>query len=191
MGSRLFFGVFPPPEILHSLPPLRSHLPSFRELPPHNRHITLFFLGNLEKTRAESLYLECQRKVLPYPPFSTSLTIPGVFPGLRSPRVLWIGVSSHPQWIRLAEIVAETFSRWVPPLTPSFTPHLTLGRWKHPPPPHRVEELLRTFPKEGEYRTPWEVKEVLLVQSQLTPQGPIYTPLVSLPLRSEREFKTG
>jgi 2'-5' RNA ligase len=71
---------------------------------------------------------------------------------------------------------------------PSFTPHLTLGRWKRPPSFSTVQRVLQEFPREGGFQSPWIVREVLLIRSQLTPRGSLYTPLATIPLRGAKGF---
>ncbi|OGC87701.1 MAG: 2'-5' RNA ligase, partial [candidate division Zixibacteria bacterium RBG_16_48_11] len=62
-----------------------------------------------------------------------------------------------------------------------FTPHFTIGRIKIP---KGVEKLSEAVEK-AEFSTPeFEVKEVVVMQSQLNPAGAIYTPLKKIALEN-------
>jgi 2'-5' RNA ligase len=65
-----------------------------------------------------------------------------------------------------------------------FHPHLTLGRWRTPPPRDRVEKLLATPvpPALRGGKGEWIVTEIRLMASQLTPEGPVYRVMAALPL---------
>jgi 2'-5' RNA ligase len=62
-----------------------------------------------------------------------------------------------------------------PPEGRAFNPHLTLGRVKSPANRERLAKLLATMPPPD--WPPFEVKELILFQSVLSPQGSKYTPL--------------
>ena len=61
-----------------------------------------------------------------------------------------------------------------------FNPHLTLGRLKSPANRERLARLLAKLPPLD--WPPFEVKELILFQSVLSPQGSKYTPLEVVPL---------
>jgi hypothetical protein len=56
-----------------------------------------------------------------------------------------------------------------------FNPHLTLGRVKSPANRERLAKMLPKLPPVD--WPPFEVKELILFQSVLSPQGSKYTPL--------------
>ncbi len=62
----------------------------------------------------------------------------------------------------------------------AFNPHLTLGRVKSPANRDRLAKLLAKMPPLD--WPPFEVKELILFQSVLSPQGSKYTPLQVIPL---------
>jgi 2'-5' RNA ligase len=62
-----------------------------------------------------------------------------------------------------------------PPEGRAFNPHLTLGRVKSPANRERLAKMLAKLPPVD--WPPFEVKELILFQSVLSPQGSKYTPL--------------
>ena len=67
-----------------------------------------------------------------------------------------------------------------PPEGRAFNPHLILGRVKSPSNRERLARLLAKMPPVD--WPPFEVKELILFQSVLSPQGSKYTPLKVIPL---------
>ena len=61
-----------------------------------------------------------------------------------------------------------------------FNPHLTLGRVKSPANRDKLARLLAQMPPVD--WPPFEVKELILFQSVLSPQGSKYTPWRVIPL---------
>jgi 2'-5' RNA ligase len=110
-----------------------------------------------------------------------------VFPHPGRATVLWLGVTDPSGGLaRLQRRVEEGLSSegFAPDERP-FHPHVTLGRWRTPPPRGRVDALLAApLPLSGP-DAEWMVHEVRLMESQLTPQGSIYTVVEALPLGGE------
>jgi 2'-5' RNA ligase len=108
--------------------------------------------------------------------FTLALSGAGAFPNLNRARVIWVGVSEGKQkLVELAQRVAEaTVPLGFPSENREFSAHLTVGRVKD----SRLSERLLakihscTFEAQGVI-----VSEVVLYQSELAPEGSIYTPL--------------
>ena len=144
---------------------------------PENLHVTLLFLGEVdarEAPRVCQLVADGTRKHAAFP--MTVETV-GCFPNARRPRVLWVGVGQGTQ--ELCALHADLEE----PLTElgyrreerRYTPHITLGRVKSDRPPDSLAMALARHAgwKGGEI----DVREILVMSSELTPQGPIYTVL--------------
>jgi 2'-5' RNA ligase len=69
----------------------------------------------------------------------------------------------------IAEVSDMAMALWC------FNPHLTLGRVKSPANRERLAKMLAKLPPLD--WTPFEVRELILFQSVLSPQGSKYTPL--------------
>ena len=144
-------------------------------------HLTLKFLGDIERNQVEPILAalrETTRARLPLHILAQGL---GAFPHLRRPRVLWVGLSGEGLQEMSEAIETALVPLDFPPEEREFTPHLTLGRvrslrgWEHVL--ARVKEYEHT--RFGESL----VDQVTLYQSELRPDGAVYTALGSAALR--------
>jgi 2'-5' RNA ligase len=110
------------------------------------------------------------------PLFSLSIEGTGCFPHARRPRVLWAGISQGVQEVCALHDALEA------PLLElgycrreerAYTPHITLGRVK---PEQPVRALAPALARQADWRGGETlVQELLVLGSDRTPQGPIYT----------------
>ena len=156
-----------------------------RWVAPQGIHLTLKFLGNIDAGLMDSVQQAMARASVDSPRFALGLSGLGVFPNGRQPRVLWAGVGGDLDSLgalqaRVAEQLSPLgFARERRP----FNPHLTLGRVRDSAAPNqrqRIGEVVgNTRLEPGEA---WEVNEIHLIRSRLTPQGARYTSMGSQPL---------
>src|SRR5206468_6389833 len=94
-------------------------------------HLTLVFLGEVDESRATPL-LEAAGRDVDQAPFDLVFGGLGVFPTRGSPNILWLGVTSGAERaIALQHTLAERVkSHGIVLETRSFSPHLTLARWR-------------------------------------------------------------
>jgi len=145
-----------------------------------NVHLTLKFLGDIEPADVDpiaAVMSECAQRMVPLTFSASGL---GVFPDLRRPRVVWLGLTGDmPQLIVFQKdldirLVAIGNGRFKPEERP-FKGHLTLGRIKA-----RLDSgiLVKALRETGRVDThAFTVDAVHLIQSRLTSTGSIYTPL--------------
>ena len=146
---------------------------------PQLFHFSLHFLGDT----AQELIPELQEIIskMQHSPFTLSLEQCGVFPNIHNIKVIWIGVSSGTQeLISLQQQLIEPLKELNLKLDDrKYTPHLTIGRVKFlkPGSKHAVQEVIRDnqSTKFGSQK----VTHLHLMQSTLTPEGPIYKSLFS------------
>ena len=142
---------------------------------PSNIHLTLKFLGGVKASRIERVGKALERSASGIGPFEIGIGGTGCFPSPRSPRVLWVGVSSVPEQLRQLyanledELAREGFERE----KRKFSPHLTIARIRAPHNSAKVADALigRGFDSETFIAT-----EVIVMRSDLKPTGSIYTP---------------
>ena len=111
-------------------------------------------------------------KELPRGPFELAARGVGGFPKLSAPRVVWTGITGDTEKLCALARAADNLAarRGVAKERKKFSPHITLGRRSETTP--LSAEALRelTLPS-------WTVREIIFMRSELTPKGPIYTPL--------------
>jgi 2'-5' RNA ligase len=157
-------------------------------------HLTLKFLGDIAEPRVDEIRQALALQLSRLPRFSVDMGGLGVFPGLRAPRVLWMGLSA--QQARpgdcdqadflghlAAEIEAALDKLGCPRETRPFSPHLTLARIKE-----RSREVGRALEASGAMTLgsrlgSLAVDAVALMKSDLKPSGAVYTKLWELPLK--------
>lgn len=161
---------------------------------PDTAHITLQFIGEVPAERAELLRLALPPTVAAHPVFNLRTADLGVFPNLRRPRVLWLGLHgpTH-RLVTLQTAVTELLKELEFPLDPKpFHPHITLGRVRdthNTPTRHLPEAIRRRFDEEAaqggatvEKAIPVPVDEVILMRSILSREGARHEPIVRCPL---------
>jgi 2'-5' RNA ligase len=147
-----------------------------------NIHLTLKFFGNVPDNEVDPIVQAAWDVAAQQHPFELRATQAGAFPNMKSPRVVWVGLGGDV--IPLARMYHQLEKAFEvlghPPEGRAFNPHLTLGRVKSPANRHRLAIALEKLPP---LKWPaFQVKEIILFKSTLTPQGSIYTPLQVLSL---------
>ena len=155
-------------------------------VPAHQFHFTLKFLGEIAEPDAVRAMAAVERAVAGFAPFALALRGLGAFPGPARPSVLWAGLSDGgAELARLATQVDREMSLagFAPERRP-FKPHLTLGRVREGAfVPGAVQEALAKAA--GQEFGRLGVERVVLMKSELTPRGPIYSIFGSANLREE------
>ena len=156
-------------------------------VPAHQFHFTLKFLGEVEEASAGRALEAVERAAAGVAPFRASLAGLGSFPGPERPSVLWAGLAEGARELgSLAARVAQEMARaGFPPERRPFKPHLTLGRVREGAfVPRAAQEALAEAQRQefGHFG----VERLVLMKSELTPRGPIYSVYGSANLREER-----
>jgi 2'-5' RNA ligase len=101
---------------------------------PGNIHLTVVFLGDINEKDIPAIIYSIDNVTCRYEAFDISLGGVGLFPDIRRPRVLWLGLDGETE--RLASLrddlqkPLEAFG--VKQEKRPFSPHLTLGRFRRP-----------------------------------------------------------
>lgn len=170
-------------------PAIRSHIAALQETlartgvevkwtEPENVHLTLLFLGEVEDRDLAAVCESVARSARTQRSFAMSVESAGCFPNPRRPRILWVGVG------RGSQEVCDVHDAIEAPLLDlgcyrreerRFTPHLTMGRIRKEGPTDQLAAALAKHAtwKGGEIT----VQEIVVMGSQLDPQGPRYTVL--------------
>jgi len=153
-----------------------------RWVPVGNIHLTLKFFGNVPEDEIEALAQAARQAAAQAAPLQLQVTIAGAFPSPNAPRVVWLGLGGDLLPLtRLYYGLEKAFTALgYLPEGRAFNPHLTLGRVKSPANRERLARLLAQLPPLN--WPPFTVKELVLFQSVLSPQGSKYTPLQVIPL---------
>lgn len=150
-----------------------------------NFHLTLKFLGDVEKNRIDKINSTIARITANYRPICIEIGSIGTFPNLYRPRVLWVGLTQGADEIRtLANSVIRELAKLGYPSDNRFHPHLTLARLKERVNLKTNTDLFKKF--ETIAGTLMHVNHITLVRSELHTSGAVYTPLHIYPLGKEK-----
>lgn len=167
---RLFVAVRPPPEIRAWLLDLMGGVAGIRWATEAQLHITLRYIGEVDRRRAEDVAsaLEAVR----HPPLELRLTGVGAFERRGQPTVIWAGVAPKQHIEGLHRKVDQAcVQAGLDPERRAYHPHVTLAR------PKPGSGSLESFLQNAATATsvPFAVEEFGLFESTLTPEGAVYT----------------
>ena len=154
---------------------------------PANLHLTLKFLGESPPERLAGITAALERVCAGAAPLALSAAGAGAFPGLARPQVVWLGLTG--QVAELAALAgaieAAMTGLGFPPEGRAFQAHLTLARARRgrgrgqpaPPPRAPAQGLAQALAGLAAWRGPeFSAARVALLESTLTPRGPLYRP---------------
>ena len=75
---------------------LKPRIVGIRWVAPVNYHLTLKFLGNIDESQIETIGLALADALHPFQRFTINAKGLGVFPSVKRPRVLWVGLVGSP-----------------------------------------------------------------------------------------------
>ena len=183
--ARLFVAAEIDPDVIERLcragSRLENSLGGIRWVRRENLHLTLKFLGQVSDERIAPIGEALERALAPLPRSSVACRGLGVFPDIRRPKVLWAGLDAAPLARLTGAVEAALAALGFAREAREFKPHLTLGRWRAFA--GRPEALRREMEQwRGRDFGASEIKDVILFQSVLKPDGAVYTPLKVFPL---------
>jgi 2'-5' RNA ligase len=151
---------------------------------PENFHVTVRFLGEIDPMLTIDLEQSCKAVTRDITPFNLPIDRVGAFPTPSRPRVLWAG-GEAPSSFRdlLSSLDRELTTIGFPSDRPETIAHITLARIKGRPDPG-IAQTIRSLADLPDWTL--RADRLVLMESRLTAQGAIYTPLFTLPLGEKR-----
>jgi 2'-5' RNA ligase len=185
---RAFLAMDPPPEVLRRIADIQEVLKktlrdSISWVRPEGIHLTLKFFGDIAAEALQPISEVVSGQAAGTRPLHLNIKGLGVFPGIRRPRVLWLGVGGEvARLIALQRVLDQGFETCgIKQEERPFRAHLTLARIKSPQGLSGLDKVLEE--KEAESAGPFEAKGLILFKSDLTPKGAIYTVLADFPFQ--------
>ncbi len=143
-------------------------------------HLTLKFLGDIQKNQVAAILAALQNVLKGQGPLSLVAQSLGAFPHMKRPRVLWVGLQGEGLKELNDKIEQELIFLDFPAEDRDFTPHITLGRVRSLKGWDKVLPVMQE--KQAERFGESRVDEVVLYKSDLRPDGAVYTPLGTVAL---------
>jgi 2'-5' RNA ligase len=180
---RTFIAVEIPEKIISSIARVQEGIKNYgfkiRWVRPESIHLTLKFLGNIEAADTENVGRAVFRASKEYTPLSLQVKGIGVFPGIKRPRVVWVGITGQLETLFGLQKTLDKNLEAIgfPKEKRPVQGHLTLGRIKKKIDTNTFIEALDTF---GNFETEtFTADRVVLYKSELKASGAVYTKLMS------------
>jgi 2'-5' RNA ligase len=175
---RLFVAIRPPEPIRDLLIDAMDDSADFRWQDEEQLHLTLRFVGEVDRPLAEDLANALSR--IRAEPFVLRISGVGRFEQ-RSGGALWAGVEPREPLAALAAKVERTCQQvGLEPEHRAYHPHVTLARWKG----RRSREVASFLERaRGLSSDPFEVDAFTLFESRLSRHGAHYEQVASYPLK--------
>jgi len=194
MKTRLFIAIdFPEKtkkEIAGLVNKFKSQCPQIRWEKTENIHLTLKFLGWTEiklKMKNEKLKTQIKNSKIKEIVEGIEKTTIGIKPFWFQPEelgyflsqnlIVWIGVETQKELFEMVKNLENEMKKLgFPKEKRAFFPHITIGRARRISPRkkwRKIAEEIKNFPTPSFSK--FEVSEIILMKSQLTPRGSIYS----------------
>jgi RNA 2',3'-cyclic 3'-phosphodiesterase len=175
---RLFTALQIPDDICAELHGLHQPLPGARWIEPQSYHLTLRFVGDIDRVVAREFADNLASVVIDA--FELTIQGLGVFGG-NDPRSIWAGVAPSGSLETLAKAHEKAArNAGIPPDKRPFTPHITLARLKNA----RPESIAQFLTRYSGYRSePFFVGQAVLMSSRPGVGGGPYAVEDRFPLR--------
>lgn len=165
---RLFIAIELPKDVVDELKRLQKELDLFGLRPVKDFHLTLKFLGDVPDTKIGKIKEILSQ--IKFKPFEAELSEIGVFPEQDYIRVIWAGINGDAIFSLQKDIDLGLeqlgFGR-----DNKFKPHLTLERVNFIKDKNALAKRLKTLDVN---HIKFRVEDFKLIQSTLTPKGPVY-----------------
>lgn len=183
---RTFIALELPPETISLLDKVQQALKSSglraKWVKPENIHLTLKFLGNIDPGDIDKIGGAMTEAVQDCAPLTLTAKGVGVFPGIKRPRVIWVGLGGQ---ITLLFAVQRKLDDHLAAIGIAkekrpFKGHLTLGRFKQSVHPKKISHIIQEHADLDSEA--FIAKRIVLFQSDLKETGPQYTKLLQTTL---------
>jgi 2'-5' RNA ligase len=147
---------------------------------PENIHLTIKFLGDIRWSDIDDIGMAIKETAAGFDPLFLSAQGLGVFPNLKRPRVIWIGLSGQvEEFISLQRMLDQKLQLiGFPKEKRPFKGHITIGRVKGRLDSPQLSDIINRFSSKFAAKQ-FSADRIFLMQSELKPSGPIYTKLMS------------
>ena len=191
---RTFIAVPIPADILTRIREVQEAFAAYkfpvRWVRPESIHLTLKFLGEIAEADLERVYDAMAASLQIVRPLSLHAKGVGVFPTVKRPKVLWVGIGGELESLKKIQAELENNLEKIgfPKEKRPFNAHLTLGRVKGKIDSRKLAGAMREF---SDFTTEsFSAEEIVLFKSDLKPSGAVYTRLRTASLTESTDKST-
>lgn len=181
---RTFIAIALPKEIRDRLAKLQESLKAagadVKWVAADNIHLTLKFLGETNEKKLDRLGAIIEDVAKNKKPYVIQIASLGAFPGINSPRVIWVGAAKGDMETKaMACELEEKIARiGIPKEKREFSSHITIGRTRSSLNIEKLIGELETLADNfGRESLEFPVKKITLYKSTLASSGPTYEAL--------------
>ena len=145
---------------------------------PENIHLTLKFFGETDEAKIPAIRQAIETAVAQSKPFTLKIANTGIFGSHYDPKVLWFGIEKQDELDSLAQNFFIELAKcgWEADRQ-NFVPHLTIGRIKELKDKPLFQKIISKY-NTAEIQKE-NVTEIILYESILRREGPLYVPVFS------------
>ena len=159
---------------------MRNEFPRARWTRPNGWHLTLKFLGDVDRAVLGDLVTELAPALRGIEEVTVELNKTGFFPSSMRPRVAWVGGEADGAEKVIAAVEGAAVTVGFPRERRPWSVHLTQARLKSQWPKSAVDRFLEWG--DNLKLEAFRCREAVLFESELQPGGAVYTALERLPL---------
>ncbi|MBI4774790.1 MAG: RNA 2',3'-cyclic phosphodiesterase [Deltaproteobacteria bacterium] len=159
---------------------LKKNGVDLRYVRPQGIHLTLKFLGNIQKESIPPIFEVMNRVCEGQRPLDVYLEGVGAFPSSRNPRVVWAGLEGDlvPLYTMQQHLEQGLIPLGFDPEKRRFQAHLTLGRMRQSNKPPNISAFLDDLKLDAQPH--FTLDELILYRSDLLPGGAVYEGMKSI-----------
>jgi len=187
---RTFIAVDFPPEIIAKVAKIIQYFKTqtpekaMKWVPVENLHLTVKFLGDVPENKLDQVKTILSSSLKRTPSFNIEIGGLGIHPNKNKPRVIWLNIACDQELIDIHQnLNMALVPAGIEPENRKYSPHLTIARIRKQTGKDTRQEVGRTL---AQFRVDRldkvTINEIILYKSELTRNGPIYTPLLTQPL---------
>jgi len=188
---RTFIAIELPETIRSSLSKLQESLKEtgsdVKWVEPHNIHLTLKFLGEINEAKLEQVNAILDTIAETNSSFCLRISELGAFPNIDCPKIIWVGIDKGgAETKKIAAFLEEKLSLiGFPKESREFSTHITIGRIRSGK--NRLKLVNDLDVKKEDFtgrNLETTVTKITLFKSSLSPKGPTYTTLKEASLKT-------
>ena len=151
---------------------------------PENLHLTVKFLGEVKENEIDNIKNLINQSLTDEDAFEIGVEGLGMYPNSHKPRVIWLGIKGGKPLIAIHNKLEKALQEiGIKHEKRDYSPHLTIARVRRGADNETVKTIGKTLSAfKVDSLGSCTINNIVLYKSDLTPQGPIYTPLLSSPL---------
>jgi len=148
-----------------------------------NLHLTLIFLGDTEEEKLNDIKVAINSMTALFTQFQLVIKSAGGFKDLENPTVIWLGIEQNQTLEEIKKVLDDNLNRKGISLdSKKFRPHLTIGRTKLIKDKLNLKNIVGNL--QGKEISSQQVDNIILYESTLTQNGPVYRAIHVSPLKS-------